>query len=199
MSHRHKEVVDWILVILFLIWGTWFLRRGHYISTILLWIGAFLLLPYLGHHFKKRWNFHFYDQFKWPVLVVLLSFLMVYTQMTVPLVKPEVIIIEREVFAPEVQRPAEIVVASPGEMEIRIIDGGFSPQEVAVVAGTTITWKNTWSVHVLHVYQLNGKYINVAQSDKLGLGDSFSYTFEKPGIYQFRDLYFGWKGKVHVN
>ena len=112
-------------------------------------------------------------------------------------VLPEVIVIEREIFAPEVQLPME-VEEEEGIVYVQIVEGGYSPDNVAIVPGTTVVWNNTWSVHALHIYQLNGKYRHIAQSEKLAEGDLFSHTFEKKGVYTFRDLYFGWKGKVHV-
>ena len=197
MIQKLKEVIDWVLVLVFLGWGISFMQQGHYFSTLLLWIGAVLLLPFLDTHFRKRYGFHFYEQFKWPLVVVLLSFLILYSQMVPAPVSPEIIVIEREIFAPEVQLPAE-VEEEEGIVYVQIVEGGYSPDNVAIVPGTTVVWNNTWSVHVLHIYQLNGKYRNIAQSEKLAEGDLFSHTFEKKGVYTFRDLYFGWKGKVHV-
>lgn len=202
MTNKYKEVIDWVLVLVFLIWGIWFLREGHYFSTLLLWIGAVILLPYLSTHLRKQWDFQFYEQFKWPILVVLLSLLILNSQMKIEEEEIKVIVIEREIFAPEfppeVQKPS-VAEEDDEKAYVQIISGGYEPEEIAVAAGTTVVWNNTWSVHVLHLYQLDGKYKNVAQSKKLAEGELFSHTFQEPGIYLYRDLYFGWKGKVHVS
>ena len=202
MTSRFKEVIDWSLILLLLGWGIWFLKEGHYFSTLIVWVGALIILPYLNTFLRKQWDFKFYEQFKWPILVVLLSLLILSTQIGLEEVAPEIIVIEKEIFAPEIQQPAEIieeVVVGSNLAYILMTSEGFQPQELAVVSGTTVIWNNTWSVHVLHIYQLDGKYKNVAQSKKLPEGELFTHTFTEPGIYYYRDLYFGWKGKVHVS
>ena len=204
MSSTFKEVIDWVLVLLLLGWGIWFLQEGHYFSTLLVWLGALLILPYLSTFLRKQWDFQFYEQFKWPILVIILSLLILSTQ-TQQEIAPKVIIIEKEIFAPELQQPTQPIEIAAEEEEladivfIQMTEEGYSPQEVAVVPGTTVVWNNTWSVHVLHIYQMDGAYQNVAQSKKIAEGELFFYTFTEPGIYYFRDLYFGWKGKVHVS
>ena len=202
MTQKFKEVIDWVLVLIFLVWGIWFLQEGHLFSTLLLWICALILIPYFSSVLRKQWDFKFYEQFKWPVIVVLLCLLILNTQIPVSPVEERVIIIEKEIFAPEVQQPSS-VEEEPAETKkivyVKIKEGGFDPDEIAVTPGTTIVWNNTWSVHVMHIYQIDGKYRNIAQSKKLAEGESFSQTFNEEGVYHYRDLYFGWKGKVHVS
>ena len=154
MIQKLKEVIDWVLVLVFLGWGISFMQQGHYFSTLLLWIGAVLLLPFLDTHFRKRYGFHFYEQFKWPLVVVLLSFLILYSQTVPAPVSPEIIVIEREIFAPEVQLPAE-VEEEEGIMYVQIVEGGYSPDNVAIVPGTTVVWSPTGATPSLSKYTRN--------------------------------------------
>jgi plastocyanin len=69
--------------------------------------------------------------------------------------------------------------AAAGEA-IEIVDFAFSPAELTVPVGTTVTWTNQDSApHT--VTADDGSF----DSGRLNQGDSFSFTFETPGTYTY--------------
>jgi amicyanin len=69
----------------------------------------------------------------------------------------------------------------PATVQVNIFNYKFDPETVTVPVGTTVTWTN--KDEVPHT---------VASSDKgfkgsagLDTGDSYSYTFDKPGTYKY--------------
>ncbi|HZV55509.1 MAG TPA: plastocyanin/azurin family copper-binding protein [Rhodocyclaceae bacterium] len=66
---------------------------------------------------------------------------------------------------------------------VDIVDYQFSPAELKVRVGTTVTWTNTAKRTSHSVMFLGpGGY----ESDRLFSGESFSRTFDKPGSYPYR-------------
>jgi len=66
----------------------------------------------------------------------------------------------------------------PQSIAIRNFD--FSPMSITVKTGTSVTWKNLdGEPHT--VTSLDGLF----RSGGLDTGDSFSFKFEKPGIYKY--------------
>ncbi len=56
----------------------------------------------------------------------------------------------------------------------------YSPMNLIVAAGTTVTWKNLdGEVHT--VVSVDGTF----RSEALDQNDTFSFTFNKPGIYKY--------------
>ena len=68
--------------------------------------------------------------------------------------------------------------AGPPVIEMRSF--AFSPSQLAVVAGTLVTWKNQ-DPEPHTVASVDGKF----RSDALDQGDSFSFTFNAPGTYRY--------------
>ena len=75
--------------------------------------------------------------------------------------------------------------------------GEFKPQVTNIPAGTTVTWKNDETY-------LSGKH-NVTSKDglfdkDLDVGESFNYTFTKPGTFDYYCKFFpSMTGEVVVN
>ncbi len=70
--------------------------------------------------------------------------------------------------------------ATTGETEVTIVDFAFTPQELEVPAGTTVTWTNEdWAPHT--VTAEDGSF----DSCELVEGDTFEYTFDEPGTYSY--------------
>ena len=66
----------------------------------------------------------------------------------------------------------------------------FIPNEAAIDVGTTIKWiNNESSVHTVTSNDLKPDNSGIAlfDSDYMGKGDSFSYTFTKPGKFEYHD------------
>ena len=80
-----------------------------------------------------------------------------------------------------VTRPA---VAKAGDQralaEVKIDNFSFTPQTLTVAAGTTVTWKNNDDVP--HTVVSDDKAF---KSKALDTDDKFSYTFTKPGTYNY--------------
>lgn len=70
-----------------------------------------------------------------------------------------------------------------GAVEIDIADYKFSPAELTIKVGTTVTWTNREkrTSHSVWFLESGGR-----ESDRLFPGDSFSRTFDKPGSYRYR-------------
>jgi plastocyanin len=91
--------------------------------------------------------------------------------------------------------------ASPGaspiavqEVKVEIKDLAFSPQTIEVPVGTTVTWTNEDVTQ--HTVVSEDKLFG---SEILQKGDTFSYTFDEPGTYDYIcSLHPSMKGQVIV-
>jgi len=84
---------------------------------------------------------------------------------------------------------ASIAVTQPGvakagdqsaSVEVKIDNFSFGPASLTVAAGTTVTWTNNDDVP--HTVVSDDK---VFKSKALDTDDKFSYTFTKPGTYNY--------------
>jgi plastocyanin len=71
---------------------------------------------------------------------------------------------------------AQVVVIQPGE----VISWHYDPATLTVAVGSTVTWVNQGATPVT-VTSPDGLF----DSDTLGPGASFSYTFDTPGTYRY--------------
>lgn len=67
-----------------------------------------------------------------------------------------------------------------GPAAVKIDNFSFGPQTLTVAAGTTVTWTNNDDVP--HTVVSDDK---VFKSKALDTDDEFSYTFDKPGTYNY--------------
>jgi plastocyanin len=75
---------------------------------------------------------------------------------------------------------AAVVAAAARTATIQIDNFAFTPIDLTVTAGTTVTWKNADdSPH--RIAAKNGAYSSAA----LDTDDSYSHTFATPGVYQY--------------
>jgi plastocyanin len=89
---------------------------------------------------------------------------------------------------------------SPGVVNIYIVDTpiqwNYSPQDIVVVLGTNSTVR--WISHSLTLDTVTS-YTNLFNSGPISQGQSWSYTFTKPGVYPYHCLYHSWmQGKITV-
>jgi len=68
-----------------------------------------------------------------------------------------------------------------GGIEVKIDNFTFGPTSLTVAAGTTVTWTNKDDVPHTVVSDDKATF----KSKALDTGDQFSYTFAKPGKYQY--------------
>lgn len=78
-------------------------------------------------------------------------------------------------------KKAEEGLGVPGVNEVWLIGWVYEPETITVPVGTTVSWNNT-----------TRDYHTVTSDDnlfdsRLGGGQSFSYTFDKPGIFTYQD------------
>jgi len=80
---------------------------------------------------------------------------------------------------PEPATPA--ASAAPAEaVEVAIVDFGFDQETVEIPVGTTVTWTNTGDV----IHTTTSKD-GLWDSAIMNTGDTFSYTFDTPGTYDY--------------
>jgi amicyanin len=84
--------------------------------------------------------------------------------------------------------------AAPAAQTITIDNFTFSPPEITVAAGTTVTWTNDDDIpHTVRA--TDGSF----HSKAMDTADSYSFTFAKPGVYSyFCSLHPKMVGKVIV-
>jgi amicyanin len=75
-----------------------------------------------------------------------------------------------------------------GDVDVAIVNHAFSPEEIRVPAGTTVTWVNM--DHVMHTVTFGGHDDDHDGGDVIDSGpmyhmDAFSYTFTEPGVYEY--------------
>ncbi len=70
-------------------------------------------------------------------------------------------------------------VATPGQAGVRIVDFAFEPRVLTVPRGTEVTWTNTGVQHT--VYSPD----KVFGSEILEKGQTYRFTFTKPGTYNY--------------
>jgi plastocyanin len=63
-----------------------------------------------------------------------------------------------------------------------------NPQTLTVVPGTKVTWTNR-DAFVPHTVTATGANKGLFSSSALNYGQTFSYTFDKEGTYQYMDIY----------
>ncbi|HEY7036359.1 MAG TPA: ScyD/ScyE family protein [Thermomicrobiales bacterium] len=69
------------------------------------------------------------------------------------------------------------------QVAVAIYDFGFDPPTLTIKAGTTVTWTNTGEVEHTSVSFDKGE--KTWDSDIMEPGDTYSYTFDKPGTFDY--------------
>ena len=104
---------------------------------------------------------------------------------------------QRAVFElhPENQPPYDVLLSQLGtfryrakygqaaSVNVNIVDFKFDPAVITITAGTTVTWTEVGPTEHNTVYKGNRPLL--WESDILQPGDKFSYTFTKPGTYDY--------------
>jgi plastocyanin len=82
---------------------------------------------------------------------------------------------------------------NPGPNEVFIQNKNFYPQQLAIPAGTKVTWTNKDALN--HTVTSNSNLFDSGKMDKDG---TFSYTFNTHGIYDYRCNYYNCTGVIIV-
>ena len=69
---------------------------------------------------------------------------------------------------------------------VEILAEGFSPPAVATAAGQSVTWTNNDSKP--HELQLNGNNVQGFNSGVIDPGESYTFTFNQKGTYNYKDV-----------
>lgn len=87
--------------------------------------------------------------------------------------------------------------AAGSTVTVEIYDFGFSPERIAIPAGTEITWVNTGAVdHTTVSFRRSRK---IWDSTIMHPGDRFTFTFDQPGSYDYLcGLHPDMKGRIDV-
>jgi plastocyanin len=75
---------------------------------------------------------------------------------------------------------AAVVAAAARTASIKIDNFAFTPPDLAIAAGTTVTWKNDDG----EVHRVTDDHKGFS-SAALDTDDSFSHTFATPGVYHY--------------
>lgn len=104
--------------------------------------------------------------------------------------------------APPVQAPVAPSNPADAGRTVEYVDGGFSPNEVQVAPGTTVTFVNKTSQPLWVASDPHPAHTNLPGFDSsadLGLGESYQYTFSTAGKWDFHNHKSpGVKGRVIV-
>ncbi|MBC8516652.1 MAG: cupredoxin domain-containing protein [Nitrosopumilus sp.] len=114
------------------------------------------------------------------------------------LIENKVIVVEISEHIPQVTN-AEIFIPN-GNFDVTGA-GFYSPLNLEIPTGTTVTWINDDSVpHNIQSIGEKGKVIQLFNSPPLNTGDKFEFTFEESGVYNYFCSFHPWRvGVVTVS
>lgn len=78
------------------------------------------------------------------------------------------------------QEPTTTGTTDGGEGSVVMENVAFRPDEITVTAGSAVTWTN--QDLIAHTTTSDD---NLWDSDPMGQGESFTFTFEEPGTYTY--------------
>ena len=112
-------------------------------------------------------------------------------------------LITEEIGEPEPTEPEQDTILEPVPtepepaepvLEVLIHRNNFDPETITINKGDTVTWINMDDRYHL----INSRSGDDFRSDRLGEGETFSFTFEKSGTVEYIDGVFGLKGTIIV-
>lgn len=104
---------------------------------------------------------------------------------------------------PEQDRKAFTRGVQAGDVVIHITEEGFSPEEVSIKKGETVTWVNDdedfhWPASDLH--PTHEIYSAFDPKEPIGKNETWSFAFDRIGEWRFHDhLRPRWRGMVRVS
>ena len=98
-----------------------------------------------------------------------------------------------------VSNNAKILI--PNGNSAQAANGFYLPLNLETIRGTTVTWQNQDTIqHDIQSIDPNGNIIPLFNSGLLKTGDTFSYKFDKPGVYHYFCTIHPWRiGTVTVS
>ena len=108
------------------------------------------------------------------------------------LIENDVIIIETESEEISEIMNAEIIIPN-GNYDVSGTSF-YSPLNLEINTGTTVTWANEDTVpHTIQSQDASGKVIALFNSAPLDTGDRFEFTFEESGVYNYFCSFHPWR------
>ncbi len=103
--------------------------------------------------------------------------------------------------SPTVDVSATATVIIPNGNSAMANTGFFVPLNAEIIRGTTVTWQNEDNIgHTVQSQDGHGNVIPMFNSGVLKTGDTFSYKFDKPGVYHYFCTIHPWRiGLVTVS
>lgn len=103
--------------------------------------------------------------------------------------------------APTVDVSTTATVIIPNGNSAMANKGFFVPLNAEIIRGTTVTWQNEDNIgHTVQSQDGQGNVIPMFNSAVLKTGDTFSYKFDKPGVYHYFCTIHPWRiGVVTVS
>ena len=84
-------------------------------------------------------------------------------------------------------------------VEVEMQDSKFSPGVIEIMTGTEVIWKNSDSYSHTVTSGTRGEPAGIFDSGSITGGDTYSYTFEETGIYEyFCEFHEGMRGTIIV-
>jgi len=161
------------------------------LGTIAELLGLYVVLVALGVPFVPR-GFRFRNYRAWMRTTLLLWWIViglgVGTYVFWYVVDTTASTAPAQTSAPGVPARRPTAAAAPPPVSISINNFEFTPPEMTIPAGTTVTWTDTVGRHV--VWTEDG-YL---KSDTLVAGSTYQKTFDKPGVYEYFCDFHGGKG-----
>jgi plastocyanin len=79
--------------------------------------------------------------------------------------------------------PEDVVVVDTDPAPVTALDNSFRPENVEVAAGTEVVWTNRGrNEHNVLPAESDGWGV---EADGFGPGDTYSQTFDEPGVYRY--------------
>lgn len=75
--------------------------------------------------------------------------------------------------------------SEPSGNEVEMVGQSFSPQNIEVEVGTTVTWVNESSLVHTVTSGSNGEHDGLFDSGNISEGEEFSYTFDEVGTFDY--------------
>jgi plastocyanin len=108
------------------------------------------------------------------------------------LIENDIIILESKDMEPAKNLNAIISIPN-GNVNVASI-GFYSPLNLEILAGTTVTWINEDNVpHNIQSQDEFGKVTDVFNSPPLNTGERFEFTFEEEGVYNYYCSFHPWR------
>jgi plastocyanin len=108
------------------------------------------------------------------------------------LIDEGVIVIEAKEEIQPVPSTVEVIIPN-GNSEASNL-GSYFPLNAEVTKGTTVVWKNDDALqHIIISIDANGEINNIFDSPALNTGDSYEFTFEEEGVYNYFCSFHPWR------